>query len=745
MLLQRVTRFNLPSEYNRGIIGVVIPFQYTDERPDGFERIENIIRTDKPVTVNFYVVDSGSPKEKSIELEQICLKYKANYIYIDSRNELFSAGKARNIGAIYANTEFIFFQDVDCPPYEGFYDELLEQIEIQELREKQNDFIMVPCVYLTQEGSEYLYSLNPKHRKNKMIMALVENDKKIIQNFAPASSLILVNRYHYLSIGGNSREFRGHGFEDFELINRLASLSNKFIRPIDYYNDIKKWSTDKYLGFRSMYRLFGDYSLLQGLILFHVWHKPSAGSEEYKNQNRINAKLLVEKLKEFDNKAEHPVPLPDIYRGKTLVLSNPTSAFLKSIWQTIPSFGELTFKTEQDFSNEQEFLDYFLTESFDRILMPNPYGNDRRLMIYKALKEKGLTVIVSDRGALPDSIFFDEGGFNADSSSYSSERWDKPLNSIQIARIKEYVLKQKYTDNALERQGRRIGADALAEKYKITSKKVLFIPFQRPSDTVIRYFSGAVNDMDEFIQFIERVVSNLSNEWTVLAKKHPLEQQKPMSNKIIFVDDDTHINDLLDLADAILLINSGVGLLGMMWEKPVLYVGEAFYGHEGLNKKVNTSEEAINVLNNGELFQIDSEKMLRFLHYLVFEFYSFGKMVTEIVTRSDGSMFNVTRNIFFYQISIPSYPIQRFILRDSPQISYTSILFDKYRTFLELKKKGKTATNVLKKESVDPLNQETTIQWILRQAVKLITNPKQFIFHYKRWSKKRHKRRKRGV
>jgi len=758
MLLKGTKSLGLYKNCDYGDLGVIIPFKYNKERPEDISKIENILSINRPSGVLLYIVDCGSPSDIGDEIKRLCKKYDTEYVYYPGENEIFSIGKARDVGVMYAKTEFVFFQDVDLVPYEGFYSELLAEIENQNLRENFYDFLMVPCLYLTPEGSEEFLSLSGKDRKSQFINYYINKNVQKIQNYAPGTSAIVVNRFHYLSVGGHRKEFSGHGFEDFELIHRLAAMANRFYRPHRYYTDYKSWDTYDYTGFRSMFRLFGDSLMIKGIFLCHIWHPPYSVSSAYRLQNKNNSKLLCEFMKEFDTTNEHPQPLIDIYMGRTLALGGPKDAFHKSLWQIKPLLGDVEYKSEHEFHTVDEFIDYLNKNKFDRVFMPNPYGNEKRLSIYKELRKRNIKYIVSDRGALTDSVFFDENGFNADSASYDPKIWDRELSDEEELLVDRYIEQEIFSDETLESQGERVGKLVLAEKYGIKhTNKVLFVPFQRPSDTVVKYFSGSVKDMDDFVNFVERVADLLDDSWKILAKKHPLEITSPKSSKITMVDDDTHIKDLLDIADAVLLINSGVGVLSMMWGKPVLYVGEAFYKHEKINVKVNSPEEAVEVLNKG--FSVDMKVVKRFIHYLIAEFYSFGKVTYEKVIKADGSYFNVTRNIRFYQVAFPGYGVVKGQIRSKPYIPITSPLFDRYRVYLNSAAKNGSENkkvNGSENKNVDSsknknlqnknnLSDESNLTWFVRQVVKLFLNPMKFIFDFKRWIKKKWSKMKLGL
>ena len=100
-------------------------------------------------------------------------------------------------------------------------------------------------------------------------------------------------------------------------------------------------------------------------------------------------------------------------------------------------------------------------------MIQNPFQNEKRLTIYNYLKSNKVNLLISDRGALPNSWFFDSNGFNAESSSYDSKYWDKPLSKEKEKRVLEYINKELNSDKALEKQGKKVGKENLRKKLKI--------------------------------------------------------------------------------------------------------------------------------------------------------------------------------------------------------------------------------------------------------------------------------------
>ncbi|MFK9084288.1 hypothetical protein [Pseudomonas neuropathica] len=334
-----------------------------------------------------------------------------------------------------------------------------------------------------------------------------------------------------------------------------------------------------------------------------------------------------------------------------LALGDRFSAAYKSIESTISEFGTITFREEGSFQKADEAITFVRNSSFDMVIMPNPYGNERRRWIYTHLKTLGFPVLVFDRGALPGSWFFDLG-FNADSATYHPLTWDKPLTEEENEAVNIYIEEAK-THAPLENQAPAIGGSQLKEDLGLTGKKVLFVPFQRPSDTTIKFFSGQVASFDNFVKLVSKtknLLQQYSDEWVIVAKKHPLEQNRPSAD-VMYVDDDTHIHDLIEMSEAVLLVNSGVGVISALFNKPVLHAGHAFYSHPNINHSVNTAEDIAYWLHSG--FKPCENTRNRFIHHLVNNVYSFGKFETELVQQKDGSYRNITRKIHFDKVNVP--------------------------------------------------------------------------------------------
>ena len=345
---------------------------------------------------------------------------------------------------------------------------------------------------------------------------------------------------------------------------------------------------------------------------------------------------------------------------KVLILGKKDSLFVKSIKQVIDLLKVKNYISEHSFNKSAEIVDYVLKNEFTHVLMPNPYGNNKRYNCYLQLKKRNINVIASDRGALPGSWFFDSG-FNFDSPSYKAAAWRKPLNHQEKSSVLEYINKLKSSDETLEKNGQRVGGDKLKQKMHIPKeKKIVFVSLQRPTDTVIQFFSDPVKSVENFIDWVcgvEKILNEKNDDYIFLLKKHPLENFyfpiKTESENIKYVHDDVHIYDLIEISDCVFLINSGVGVLSLAFGKKVVCAGQAFYAEKGLAHSAKTIDYAAKLIKDATT--PNEERVIEFFHHLIHKVYSFGKFETRISEGPTGSI-RETENIIFSKINILGVP-----------------------------------------------------------------------------------------
>jgi predicted glycosyltransferase involved in capsule biosynthesis len=660
----------------------------TQERNDIVDRLKVFPGVSKfPREVGVIVVDSGSDEEDSAQVRHICYERGFGYLKIETGHEIFSLGIARNHGAMYAQSEHILFQDVDFFVMEDFHERLLREIETKKI--SKMIFFTPPAFFLEKEVTKAVLE-GTLSLKEILVLHFLGKEDHLLCYKSPQSSCFVMRRVDFLLHGGFFDEMKGWGYEDFAFAATFIIRYKLFPLPLDFEKYDISWDTVEYKNLRSCLRLTGDCVIDRNLMVFHMFH--TAASRKPSQCNMIkNREFLGSIIRKYRDDASHEQwPLPMMPEAKNTLLDAYPDGFPNPFLfarQLKLFYRRISIAPLKEFNSAQTLWEYILENEIKRLMAPNTRGNSKRHAYFIFLKEKGIECICSERGALPESVYLDPGGFCNDSTSYHPELWNYPLTQEEKKQILEYIENFKKGNSTLEKQGERLGGMKLKEQLCISSKKkILFVPLQRPSDTTILYHCGPIQSYANFINLINRLADEGDDEWIVVAKLHPLEEEIiNLSPNIILCVRNENIRDLLDMCDAVLLINSGVGVISMMWHKPLIITGDAFYAFDDLCIKSKGYENILSFLKTPLRTHL-KEKQLRFLHYLIFRFYSFGIFETkEEVWKKGDKAFRqtATKSVQFYHLyDFLSKKVWDFPIHNNELYVFNSSLFNRYRHYL---------------------------------------------------------------
>jgi predicted glycosyltransferase involved in capsule biosynthesis len=640
------------------LITAIVPVRLSSERLyDECNRIERIVHTLPPESFEILIVDYGTKAERAGELRKLAQEHSVELVRADTENEVFSVGHARDIGTQHARTPLVLFHDIDFLMSPSSYRKVVAEARLRNMPTNAYSFFVLPGAYLTTQFTDKYLSLHSigegEFADCLLHDGIMRADKSIFSNMTYAISAVVANRLHLLAIGGHDKSFVGHGAEDFDLLHRLGSYYRKGPRPKSYYNNSRNNAITRYEGFRAYFSLYGIDLFQRGLIIAHLDHprRTDAGYVGTNNQARI-----AQVMQDYDRGKSQLPPLADCTSAeKTLVLVRPKSAPERALRHAFPLLGDYRVIPEDAFKDPPSLRGFVSEEGFTQVFFLNPYGNEHRLGLYNAIKSTGIRYITYDRGAFPDSWFFDRKGFLGESLSYERKKWDFPLSDEDRDSVLAYIDELATGNRTLEINGERKGAEHLRSDLGVGHRKVLFVALQRPLDTATVHFSGPCHDAHTFNTWVSLLVDGLdSRRYVVVVKKHPLEAEGPQIPGTIFAPDNTNIHDLIDLAEKVIVINSGSGLIAASLGKPVICCGQSFYQHDGFAYQASSALELIELATSN--LAVDEETRLRFVHYLSQRFYSFGTSEYITKTADFGSTLKIANRILFSVIRGISEP-----------------------------------------------------------------------------------------
>lgn len=654
-------------------VDIIIPIRSREEY-DVLERLKWRNNYNLPDNFQFIIVDYGSPISEHKIFESFCEQSSYKYIYVEEAvNKLWNASKARNIALLNSDADYVFFEDLDLLSHKDFYQWINSQVEVL-IASSEWPFFVVPVSYLTEDGSSAIHSPLKDDEYNRFTTEIYKAKSSNIINFhVPTSSYLLCSRKHALEVGGYDEAFEGWGFEDSDFWLRLLRSVN-IDKPRDFYRlDTREYSNQvQWRGWRALFRVFGDLLAFKGIYSFHIWH-PIA---EHRNDNikKKNHNIFLSNSSYYQNERFSLTPLWDSKKKTHLFLSRNPHSFNRYLFEKFDN-PYLVEEKNIDVKNIDELIKEL---NIDSVIFNNPYGNVKRKVIYDAFKNKGIKCYVVERGALPWSIYIDEG-FCAESISYSEENWPKNLSETYKERTIQYIEHLKTSGASLEPQAELIGGANLKRKVLGNGNqvKILFIALQSPSDTTTNFFCGQIGTYDKFISEIQKLPYLLDDNWKIIYKNHPLTIDKVKIEGAINVDD-YHIGDILDASDSVALINSGVGVLAAAYKKPVFYFGQAFYACPGINMAVDSADSLKNGLKELTTSNFDDNKSLQFISYLINDFYSFAGWDRKERKHTDKANLSISENIQYKVVRIPALKFKKYFEEKAIDLK-ESLLFDRYR------------------------------------------------------------------
>ena len=651
------------------LITIVRPLRIDASNEFLIDRIDNYKKDSFiPNDVKFLIVDEGSDEVYVHKIAEICQKNKIGFVSLMPTGDPFSPGRARNYGAQLANSKYIFLQDIDLMPYDHFYEDIIDQIKVSHLDSDVNQFAMVSCIYLTEKESS-VYS-GSQAEKKYLIRECLAGNESVVERISTGTSACLFNRYEFLRCGGTDPFYKAWGYEDLDLNCRWIRKSKLFPIPEDWASDRYNFnSVLEYKGWKASYRLYGDMTLCQGIVLFHQWHPAHKSKTDHASDVRKNRDYFLSHLK-----GSHPLkPLADYTRGATLVMKKCAFTFNGSVGFL---YGDVYFY-ESDVKDKSisGVLDFIKIKNISRVIFFNPYANKEIEGIYEAVKQSGVKAFIAERGALPGSHFYDPSGFLFNSDKYKKRHWDGDINAGKLNSVKEFRERMMSENLSLETQGATKSQEELRSKYNIGDKKVIFVPLQRPHDTAVVKFGRKLSYVD-YINEVSKLIEAVSvSNYVVLIKKHPLEDTVPeqLSNAK-FVDADENTNSLIVLSDAVVTFTSGCGLLGLLFHKKVFTAGNAFYSQDGLTINFDDCESILSSLNE----KPNIDLIDKFLAYLINDYYCFGNFTVKPVVMPDGTRMTATTRIVDRLINFDGIHLE---ITDAttPRIDWRSMLFDRYK------------------------------------------------------------------
>lgn len=147
----------------------------------------------------------------------------------------------------------------------------------------------------------------------------------------------------------------------------------------------------------------------------------------------------------------------------------------------------------------------------------------------------------------------------------------------------------------------------------------VFVPFQVPSDMQVTVHSRWIRDMEMFLDAVLEAADR-NPEDTFVIKEHPsfkrsvkgLREPHP---RVVFANDNI-TSELIQNARAVLTLNSTVGIEALLFDRPVITLGDACYNIDGLVFHAESPESLDEALRSSKNWEHNATLRTQFLGYL---------------------------------------------------------------------------------------------------------------------------------
>ena len=261
------------------------------------------------------------------------------------------------------------------------------------------------------------------------------------------------------------------------------------------------------------------------------------------------------------------------------------------------------------------YYSYLIKQSGCFVAMWN--GNKFEPSVVKlAARKSGCKLIYWENGLLPQTTTMDDKGINY-------------LNSL--SRSANFYRQLPDTFNKLPDKltARQFHADKKIRGSKIQiPKNYIFVPFQVNADSQILLHSPWIKDMHYLFTILVAVCSKLADKnIKLIIKEHPSclsnydkEHELAELNDRIFFANLNDTQELIYNSQAVITINSTVGMEALLLDKKVISLGQACYNLSGITQTASSVKELIQAIDSISYWNVDEELRKKFIGFVYNEY-----------------------------------------------------------------------------------------------------------------------------
>ncbi len=255
-------------------------------------------------------------------------------------------------------------------------------------------------------------------------------------------------------------------------------------------------------------------------------------------------------------------------------------------------------------------LFYYLGEKQPQVIVIWNGHKFQDLVLHEVNRFFGIPILYFENGLLPNSTTADFKGINARNSVPLDPEFYRSLPARELSQ--RNIVGRSYSASvAVQRDLSTLPLD------------YILVPFQKERDSQILDNSRWIQSMMQMVQAIVKAMADLPKPMPVVLREHPSSKSKLTELKRYVAtipwmefDQKQPLKDVIERAQAVLTINSTVGLEGLLLNKKVIVLGDACYRIPGMVLAADDEKQLANCFQQLPKFEPDLTIKQRFFEYL---------------------------------------------------------------------------------------------------------------------------------
>lgn len=253
------------------------------------------------------------------------------------------------------------------------------------------------------------------------------------------------------------------------------------------------------------------------------------------------------------------------------------------------------------------YWETFADEGYHTLALWNGY-HVRQAVAIRIARLHGKKIAYFENGPLPETTTLDFQGINAANSLPRDPAFyrELPEPAALPVRLVPREGKQEKTGGSV-----------------LLPQRFLFVPFQVDHDTQLTVHSPWVKDMAHLFRIMEETVHALPEGMQIVFKEHPSApveypelHRRALEHPRLRFANKFPTQELIEKAEAVVTVNSTVGVEALLLGKRVAVLGDAYYGFAPLTFPVLNSRELEGLFRSLEGWKRDDSLVRRFLGHL---------------------------------------------------------------------------------------------------------------------------------